>query len=220
MTAPRVLIIANNLLARVGLAALLREQTEVEVVGQLADTPPNGGSGFLADLDIYEPEVVVYDLGYDPMILMPRLAQLVETQIPIVALIPHEDTARPILNTLAEGDCYGLLLRDSEPDLLAAAIQAVYTGLIALEPSLTTPVISVERSNSATDGYPVEDLTPRENEVLQLLASGLPNKTIAVALGISPNTVKFHVNAILSKLNAQSRTEAAVRAAQMGLLML
>ena len=67
---------------------------------------------------------------------------------------------------------------------------------------------------------PVENLTPRELEVLQLLAEGLPNKTIARRLEISEHTVKFHVNAIMSKLNAQSRTEAVVRATQLGLILL
>jgi DNA-binding NarL/FixJ family response regulator len=65
-----------------------------------------------------------------------------------------------------------------------------------------------------------EALTPREQEVIQLLAEGLPNKTIADRLHISEHTVKFHVNAILSKLGAQSRTEAVVRATRLGLLLL
>jgi DNA-binding NarL/FixJ family response regulator len=66
----------------------------------------------------------------------------------------------------------------------------------------------------------VEELTPRETEVLQLLADGLTNKAIAQRLGISDHTVKFHVNAVLGKLGAQSRTEAVVRATRLGLLHL
>ena len=66
----------------------------------------------------------------------------------------------------------------------------------------------------------VTDLTPRELEVLALVADGLPNKAIAGRLGISDHTVKFHVNAILSKLGAQSRTEAVTRAMRMGLITL
>lgn len=67
---------------------------------------------------------------------------------------------------------------------------------------------------------PAEPLTPRELEVLQLLAQGLPNKAIAERLGVSSHTVKFHVNAILSKLGARSRTEAVVLATQMGLTVI
>jgi two-component system nitrate/nitrite response regulator NarL len=69
-------------------------------------------------------------------------------------------------------------------------------------------------------GLPVEDLTPRELEVLQLLAEGLPNKAIGLRLSISEHTVKFHVNAILGKLGAQSRTDAVVRATRLGLIIL
>jgi two-component system nitrate/nitrite response regulator NarL len=67
---------------------------------------------------------------------------------------------------------------------------------------------------------PTEELTAREREVLQLLAEGLPNKAIAARLTISEHTVKFHVNAILTKLGVQSRTEAVVRAVRLGLIML
>ena len=70
------------------------------------------------------------------------------------------------------------------------------------------------------DERPVEDLTPRELEVVQLLAEGLPNKAIAKRLGVSDHTIKFHVNAILGKLGAQSRTEAVVRATRLGLIVL
>jgi DNA-binding NarL/FixJ family response regulator len=66
----------------------------------------------------------------------------------------------------------------------------------------------------------IDALTPRELEVINLIAEGLPNKTIAGRLGISEHTVKFHVNAILTKLGAQSRTEAVVRATRMGLIAL
>jgi DNA-binding NarL/FixJ family response regulator len=67
---------------------------------------------------------------------------------------------------------------------------------------------------------PIEELTPRELAALRLLAEGLPNKTIALRLGISEHTVKFHVNAILGKLGVASRTEAVVRATRLGLILL
>jgi DNA-binding NarL/FixJ family response regulator len=70
------------------------------------------------------------------------------------------------------------------------------------------------------DFAPVEELTSRELEVLRLMAEGLPNKTIALRLGISEHTVKFHVNAILGKLGVASRTEAVVRATRLGLILL
>jgi DNA-binding NarL/FixJ family response regulator len=109
----------------------------------------------------------------------------------------------------------GLLLRDSTPDQLYAALNAAILGLFVFDPVLARL--------PAADSLPeplAEALTPREMEVLQLLAEGLANKMIAQQLGISDHTVKFHVNAILSKLNAQSRTEAVVRATRLGLIIL
>ena len=79
---------------------------------------------------------------------------------------------------------------------------------------------SVLPTRSELSSSPTEELTPREMEVLQLVAEGLPNKQIATRLGISDHTVKFHVDAILGKLGAHSRTEAVTRAARLGLLVL
>jgi len=90
-------------------------------------------------------------------------------------------------------------------------------GLVVLDPSLVNPVLEARDPSSASL---VEELTPRELEVLGLLAEGLPNKAIARRLGISDHTVKFHVNAVLGKLGAQSRTEAVVRATRLGLILL
>jgi DNA-binding NarL/FixJ family response regulator len=86
-----------------------------------------------------------------------------------------------------------------------------------IEPEL----LPLLRPDSSPDLPPLpEPLTPREQEVLQLLAEGLPNKAIARQLEISDHTVKFHVNAIMGKLGAQSRTEAVVRATRLGLVLL
>jgi DNA-binding NarL/FixJ family response regulator len=86
-----------------------------------------------------------------------------------------------------------------------------------MDPDLAFPFLPAPLED---DDELTEELTPRETEVLQLLAEGLTNKAIADRLGISRHTVKFHVNAILTKLNAQSRTEAVVRATRSGLLAL
>ena len=94
---------------------------------------------------------------------------------------------------------------------------AVTHGLLVLDPSLAEAVPPI-RDAHPTGAATV--LTPREQEVLQLLAEGLPNKSIADRLGITEHTVKFHVNAILGKMGAQSRTEAVTRATRLGLILL
>ena len=120
---------------------------------------------------------------------------------------------------LLEAVAFGLLLRDIEPEALLATVQAVARGLVVLDPELAAELLP-EADEPGAVAPPAEALTPRELEVLQLLAEGLANKAIARRLDISDHTVKFHVNAIMGKLNAQSRTEAVVRATRLGLIIL
>ena len=106
--------------------------------------------------------------------------------------------------------------RQDEEQLLAA-VRAVAAGLHVFAPALARALLQ----DGPTDPTaPPVDLTPRESQVLALVAEGLTNKAIAQRLAISDHTVKFHVNAILGKLNAQSRTDAVVRATRQGLISL
>jgi DNA-binding NarL/FixJ family response regulator len=143
------------------------------------------------------------------------LAELRETGLPVVALLPDEAHASEAWTAGARG----LLLRQTDAEKLEAALLAVSQGLVTLDPSLTAAIMPTP-DFAEHPPPPTEALTPRELEVLQLLAEGLPNKTIARRLDISDHTVKFHVNAILSKLGAQSRTDAVVRATRLGLILL
>lgn len=211
----RVLIVADDLLSRAGLSTLLADQPGCSVVGQVGE-----GGDLPVQLEIYRPDVVVWDLGWDPAPDAPdwpaleRLASLAEEGTAIVALLPDEAHAAEVWVAGARG----LLLRNTRPRRLLAAVTAATHGLTTLDPALSGALLP--QTDAAYPPPPVEPLTPREQEVLQLLAEGLPNKTIARRLNISDHTVKFHVNAILSKLNAQSRTEAVVRATRLGLILL
>ena len=119
-----------------------------------------------------------------------------------------------------------ILRRDADPGQVAAALRALLRGLgvvdgafaAALARPVGLPTLK-PWDDRQTDPL-IEELTPRELAVLRLVAEGLPNKTIAVKLGISEHTVKFHVNAILGKLGVASRTEAVVRATRLGLIFL
>lgn len=126
----------------------------------------------------------------------------------VVALVPDEDGAARALSLGARG----ALLRHATSKKLAAALVAGARGLVVLDEGL--PFVKRDKPIAS------DTLTPRELEVLQLLALGLANKEIAARLLVSEHTAKFHVNAILSKLNAASRTEAVVRAAKAGLIVL
>ncbi|MFQ5854450.1 MAG: LuxR C-terminal-related transcriptional regulator [Anaerolineae bacterium] len=204
----RVLIVADDSLARAGLAALLAEQPGCTVAGQVA-----GDADLSAALTAHRPHVVVWDLGWDSTLSLERLAEVEDGGSPVVALLSDEADAADVWTAGVRG----LLLRDMDPEALVAALVAVARGLVALDPMVAATLLPAPH---LADAPLVEELTPRELEVLQLLAEGLPNKAIAHRLGISEHTVKFHVNAILRKLGAQSRTEAVVRATRLGLIIL
>jgi DNA-binding NarL/FixJ family response regulator len=111
----------------------------------------------------------------------------------------------------------GVLTRNINIEQLTAALQAIAKGLTIIDPVLLNGLPATRTNLTAP---PSEALTPREMEVLRLLVEGLPNKGIAQQLQISDHTVKFHVNAIMGKLGAQSRTDAVVKATRLGLISL
>lgn len=204
----QVLIIAGDPLARAGLAMLLGNQPGYHIAGQI-----NGTAESLVDLAVYQPDVILWDLGWNPEEQLDQAGELTEDGFPILALLADETLAAEAWRA----GLRGLLLRNTELQPLLAALQAVGQNLIVLDPALVEYLTPA--GNPPTDQL-VEPLTPRELEVLHLLAEGLPNKAIARQLDISDHTVKFHVNALMNKLNAQSRTEAVVRATRLGLILL
>ena len=204
----RLLVVASDPLARTGLALALNDQPERSVVGQVA-----GGADLVNDIEVYRPDVVVWDLGWDPTSALEELAGLEESGPPVMALLP--DNAH--VSVAFAAGAMGLLLRSTDAVTIAVAIAAVARGNVVLDRGFTTAVLPMREQ---TETPLVESFTPREMEVLRLLAEGLPNKGIASRLGISDHTVKFHVNAILGKLGAQSRTEAVTRATRLGLILL
>jgi two-component system nitrate/nitrite response regulator NarL len=211
----RVLVIASNPLTRAGLSALLSDQGGLNIVGQVdqeaADT-----------LDIYRPDVLIWDMGWEPLTYLDRLRDLREARAPIVALLANVTNALEAAAALLSAGARGLLLQNASGDALAAALNAVAHGMTVIAAAIAdSALIDTLRLNAAGSAPTATDaLTPRELEVINLIAEGLPNKTIAGKLSISEHTVKFHVNAILTKLGAQSRTEAVVRATRLGLITL
>ncbi len=212
----RVLVIAPDALARAGLAALLGDRPGYEVAGQVPGSVPAGptpSDGRRAGTDGTPADVVVWDLGWDMKSHLGHLVELCGAGVPVVALVSDEVSAA---DALAAG-ARGVLSRDVDARDLAASVTAVGRGLLVLDPEVTA---GAWRLRGRSAGSLAEDLTPRELEVLQLLAEGLSNKGIADRLRVSEHTAKYHVNAIFGKLGAQTRTEAVARAARLGLVLL
>ncbi|HSM55215.1 MAG TPA: response regulator transcription factor [Candidatus Sulfomarinibacteraceae bacterium] len=201
----RLLIVAGDPLARAALAGFLAEFDEVHVIGQLA-----ADRSLLTDLDAYRPDILLWDFGWDADEVPVTLA---DVELPTMALLPDETLAAEAWGAGARG----LLLRDSDAERLITALLALDRDLLVLDPALAG---AIRPELSTTDAPLPEPLTPREQEVLQLLAEGLSNRAIGQQLQISEHTVKFHVTAIMGKLDAQSRTEAVVRATRLGLILL
>ncbi len=210
MNTLRVLVMADDPLARAGLAALLADCPNCEVVGQVSDA-----AALADDLSLFEPDVIVWDTGWEPPedALPGSLLEHISGTAPVVSLLPRGVDPAPYWG----GGLRGRLLRDADVDQLCAALEAVAAGLVVIDLELAAELAPTPRSSSLP---PADELTPREMEVLRLVAEGLSNRAIAQRLGISEHTVKFHVNAILAKLGAQSRTDAVVRATRLGLLLL
>ncbi len=206
ITPVRVLIVTGHSAAGAGIAARMAGQPACTVIDTIApdvDLPTAVAAA--------HPDVILWDVGDDPDASLELLAEAQDMHVPIVATVSDD---RDGIRALAAG-ARGLLPRDADSEHLVAAVQAAATGLLALDPSVAGAVLPGRPGEAATL---VEDLTRREREVLQLMAEGLANKTIAEHLGITEHTAKFHVHTILGKLGTQSRTEAVVQAARLGLI--
>ncbi len=215
----RIAILADDPLTRAGLAALLAAEPGCQVVGQAP-----AADGLPALLDLYRPDAVLWDLGWDPShtpaaggrSALERLADLETPQQALVLLL--SDAAQAAAVWAAGGRA--MLLRDTPPQTIITALAAAVAHLVVLDPDLAAAIGRSLPPSGRSSGALTEALTPRELEVLRCLAEGLANKDIARQLVISEHTVKFHLNAILAKLGAQSRTDAVIRATRLGLVAL
>lgn len=199
-----VVIVGDDARVRDAVAASL--SSAVTVAATVPASPPETLERFAAD-------VVVLDLGASPQADTAPVRAAADAGFAVVALIATEEQAAGVLAAGAAG----VHLRDSAHEHLPVALAAAAEGLIVLDDALRTRVAPLR---AAPEVGPNEPLTPREREVLSLLALGRSNRDIALALGIAERTAKFHVNAILEKLDAEGRTEAVVRAARIGLVVL
>jgi len=203
----RVVVVGEDPLARSALLSLLDGREDLLVGGQ--GNPEEA----VALVRSVAADIVLWDLGVDPAPDLDALRELAEVvQAPVVVLAP--DHAR--VPELLGAGVAGVLGRDADALRLAAALHAAAEDLLVVERALSGGAL---RTRPAAEAL-VEPLTPRELEVLQLLGQGLSNRALAGRLHISEHTAKFHVNAILGKLGAQTRAEAVAQGVRLGLLLL
>ena len=203
----RLIVLADDPLARAGLAALLGNLSGCLVVAQSGTEALAEAAAGEADANV---DVIVWDTGWDTS---GDRDEPLRQAAPVLALTLDEEGAAAAWAMGARG----VIGRALDDTALLAALRAVAAGLVVVAPHLASVLKEAAPGDRVDETV---DLTPREAQVLALLTEGLTNKAIAQRLAISDHTVKFHVNAILSKLNAQSRTDAVVRATRQGLISL
>ena len=214
-----VFIVAASPLALAGLENLLATR-DVEVAGSF--TKLDDLDGRLDDAPV---DAILVDSTGEPFesLVDSLIASRLASDCSVVLLV--EPAALGASSAALRAGVRAVLPNDASPDQLIAAVQAASSGLLVLHPAQVSTQVAVNGFASAPArsrefGELVEALTPRESEVLQMLASGLGNKEIAAKLRISEHTVKFHVASILGKLGAATRTEAVSLGIRRGLVLL
>jgi DNA-binding NarL/FixJ family response regulator len=196
----RVLLAEDHAVVRTGLLQLLGHLDEVEVVGAAS-----GGEEAVALAGEHQPDVVLMDLEMPGMdgIEATRRIRTACPSVNVVVLTAFSDRAR-ILDAIDAG-AVGYLLKDAEPEDLVRGLHAAARGESPLAPKAAQALVAARAEQQADP-----ELTPREREVLALLADGLPNKLIARRLDISEKTVKAHLTNIFQRIGVTDRTQAAL----------
>lgn len=214
----RVFIVAASPLARAGLENLAASR-QIEAAGSFSEL--DEAVDRIADVPV---DAILVDSTGEPLgpFLDALLASGLASDFNVVLLV--EPSSLALSGEALRAGVRAVLPNDVSPEQLVAAIQAAASGLLVLHPAQVRAAVSNGFSSGAAHPRALdqlaEPLTPRESEVLQMLASGLANKEIAVKLAISEHTVKFHVASILGKLGAASRTEAVALGIRRGLVLL
>jgi DNA-binding NarL/FixJ family response regulator len=207
----RVLLVDDHPIVREGLQSFLSSRDSIEVVGEAGDAEQA-----VAEAERLRPDVVLLDLvmpGGDAVEAIARIRDLSPSpRVLVLTSFAADDQVLPAVRAGASG----YVLKDIAPVDLEAAIRTVRRGGSVLDPQVAGTVMGEVAKGAGPTG--LEELTPREREVLRLLARGLTNRELAEALFVSEKTVKSHVSSILLKLNLADRTQAALFAVRHGLV--
>ena len=204
----KIAIISPVAALRFGIRSMLAGQPDIQMMGEAV------GSGMME----VSPEVDVFITAGAPLLARDiNTLREVHAQAPVLALVSSADEARVAAGVLA-GGIWGLLPLEVEAVELLAAIRALAQGLMVISALFSDVLVSPQGPVVQDDR--VEELSAREKEVLNLLAQGLANKQIALRLGISEHTAKFHISSILGKLGVFNRTEAVRKGVQFGFVKL
>ncbi len=204
----KVLLVDDQNLIRQGLKALLELEADLEIVGEAEN-----GETAIRLVEQLHPDVVLMDIRMPVMdgVAATREIQRRFSDIKVLVLTTFDDDE--YVTAALQNGAMGYLLKDTPSEELAVAVRAVYRGYTQLGPGIVKKLLSHFSSPAQHHSPPppsLTELTPREKEVLRLIAIGATNKEIAQQLYISEGTVKNHVTNILNRLNLRDRTQAAI----------
>jgi DNA-binding NarL/FixJ family response regulator len=203
----RLLLVDDHEMVRAGLRTFLELQPDMAVVGEAATAEQA-----LAQVPALAPDIVVMDLMLPGMSGLDAVRRLGADHPGVRVVVLTSYAGQEWVLPAVRAGVAGYLLKDVGPVELADALRAVHAGGAQLHPTVAATVM---QSVAAAERDP---LTPRENEVLRLIARGLSNRLIARELALSEKTVKTHVSAVLAKLGVADRTQAALHAVRSGLV--
>jgi DNA-binding NarL/FixJ family response regulator len=209
----RVLICDDQEVVREGLRVMLRGASEIEVVGTAQD-----GAAAVAVVDAARPDVVLMDLRMPGVngIQATRAIRQGRPEARVLVLTTY-DADEWVFDAIRSGAA-GYVLKDTPAEDLIAAIRAVATGKTPVDPKVAGRLFAQIARTAPVDAAPLAELSPRERDVLALLAKGLSNADIAATVHLSEGTVRNYVSTILSKLGVADRTQAAILGIRAGLL--
>jgi len=211
----RLLLVDDHEVVRTGLRMLLESQKELIIVGEASN-----GAEALELCKLLHPDVVVMDLTLPDIsgIEITRLIKRNQPDVNVVALTIHED--QEYFFEMLKAGASGYVPKRAAPEELVSAIQAAHVNEVYIFPSLAKVLVNdyLGRSREGTEGVLQEELTPREEEVLDLLVQGSTNEEIAAQLVISKHTVARHRENIMRKLNLHNRSELVKYAIRKGLI--
>lgn len=210
-TVIRVLLADDHVVVRAGIRQFLEQSPDIEVIAEASN-----GQEACTLLEQHKPDVAVLDIQMPLMsgIEVTRWVRTKRLPIGVLVLTAYDD--EPYVQAVLQAGANGYVLKTASPDEIVHGVREVFSGKSVLDATLALKLMSKLAGKS--EQAIVEPLTDRELEIIKLTGKGFTNKAIGVQLGISDRTVQNHLANIFQKLNAESRTEAVMRAVSLGLI--
>ena len=209
----RIVIADDHPIVREGFGAIVSAEDDVEVVAHVAD-----GIEALAAVRDHSPDVVLMDLRMPRMDGVEAIRRIHAEHPAVKIIVLTTYSSDELVFDAIRAGAQGYLLKDVSPENLMSAIRLVKSGGSLIQPVTVQRLLDVQESGGRGHAAPSEALTPRELEVLEHMARGSRNREIAEKLFIAERTVKIHVANVTAKLDAHNRTEAVVKALDLGLI--